>query len=442
MSVIKPIPISKLLLDVENPRHGPITEQSAIVEYLVKNAKVKQLASDIVEKGVSPIDLLAVVDHDSTHYIAVEGNRRLCALVLLNNTELCPQSESKFFKNLSKGGTVPDSINAVVFDSREEANIWIERRHSGEQNGMGTLQWDAVQKTRWNKYRERKDPNALALEVLEYAKRRKFISEDDVKKTLTTATRYLSNPLFRKTVGIITSSNDPDPVLNVEVSEFNKILKWFCEDLVDNDSDVNSRSKKEDRESYAQNLTREKIAPETKCAQWKLEDGLKISDDGTDTDNDKKPKRPPTQDPDKRKHLVPRNSISVVSDDKFLIRALKELNSIEVDKYPLAAAMVCRAFLERVYRSYHQKFLSAPGSIKAHVIMSAVAKHIQNNEVLVANEKSALAALKRVSSDETNVLSPKSLGANAHLARIPAAVDLKREWDNIESIVQIMLNKI
>ena len=220
MSVIKTIPISKLLLDVENPRHGPIKEQSAIVEYLVKNAKVKQLARDIVEEGVSPIDLLAVVEHDSTYHIAVEGNRRLCALILLNNTELCPQSESNYFENLSEGRTVPDSITAVVFDSRKEADIWIERRHSGEQDGMGTLQWDAVQKTRWNKYRERKDPNALALEVLDYAKRRTIISEDDVKKNLTTATRYLSNPLFRKIVGIVTSSNDPNPVLDVEVAEF------------------------------------------------------------------------------------------------------------------------------------------------------------------------------------------------------------------------------
>ena len=269
-----------------------------------------------------------------------------------------------------------------------------------------------------------------------------LISEDDVKKNLTTATRYLSNPFFRKTVGIVTSSNDPNPVLDVEVSEFNKVLKWFCEDLVDNDSDVTSRSKKEDRESYARNLIQEKIAPKTKCTQWKLEDGLKISDDDADTDDDNKPKRRPTQDPDKRKHLVPRDSISVVSDDKFLKRALKELNSIEVDKYPLAAAMVCRAFLERVYRSYHQEFLNNPGNKKAHVIMSAVTGHIKDNENLVPEEKAALEALKRVSSEHTNVLSPKSLGANAHLARYPAAMDLKREWDNIESIVQIMLNKI
>ena len=201
------------------------------------------------------------MEHDSTYHIAVEGNRRLCALILLNNTELCPQSESNYFRNLSEGRTVPDSINAVVFDSRKEADIWIERRHSGEQDGMGTLQWDAVQKTRWNKYRERKDPNALALEVLDYAKRRTIISEDDVKKNLTTATRYLSNPLFRKIVGIVTSSNDPNPVLDVEVSEFNKVLKWFCEDLVENDSEVNSRSKKEDWENYARNLIQEKIAP-------------------------------------------------------------------------------------------------------------------------------------------------------------------------------------
>ena len=196
------------------------------------------------------------------------------------------------------------------------------------------------------------------------------------------------------------------------------------------------------KEYSCHNLKKWQRWAKTKCAQWKLEDGLKISDDDADTDDDNKPKRRSTQDPDKRKHLVPRDSISVVSDDKFLKRALKELNSIEVDKYPLAAAMVCRAFLERVYRSYHQEIISDPGNKKAHVIMSAVAKNIEENEDLVSDEKAALEALKRVSSDERNVLSPKSLGANAHLARIPAAMDLKREWDNIESIVQFMLNKI
>ena len=442
MSVIKTIPILNLLLDAENPRHDPIEEQSAIIKYLVKNAKVKQLARDIVDKGVSPIDLLAVVKHDSTYYIAVEGNRRLCALILLNNTELCPKSESKYFDKLSKDRTVPDSINAVAFDSRMEADVWIERRHSGEQDGIGTLQWDAAQKTRWNKSRERKDPNALALEVLDYAKRRTLISEADARKNLTTATRYLSNLYFRKTVGIATRSNDPNPVLDVEVSEFNKILEKFCEDLVDNDSEVTSRSSKEDRENYARNLIQENIAPKTKCAPWKLEDGLKLSDDDDDDDDDNKPKPRPTPDPDKRKHLVPRDSISVVSNDKFLKRAQKELNSIEVDKYPLAAAMVCRAFLERIYRSYHQTNICDPGNKKAHVIMSAVTGNIKDNENLVPEEKAALDALKRVSSDDTNVLSPKSLGANAHLARIPAAMDLKREWDNIESIVQFMLNKI
>ena len=76
------------------------------------------------------------------------------------------------------------------------------------------------------------------------------------------------------------------------------------------------------------------------------------------------------------------------------------------------------------------------------MIMSAVTRNIKDNENLVPEEKAALEALERVSSDEKNVLSPKSLGANAHLARIPAAMDLKREWDNIELIVQFMLKKI
>lgn len=442
MRTIETIRISNLLLDTKNPRHDPIEEQSEIIEHLVENAKLKQLAEDIVEQGVSPIDLLAVMKHDSTHYIALEGNRRLCALILLNNNELCPPSTRENFKKLSKGRTVPDSINAVVFDSREEADIWIERRHSGEQNGIGTLQWNARQKTRWNKSREKKDPNALALGILDYATRRGIISEKEAKNNLTTATRYLSNPLFRNTVGIVTKSNDPNPMLDVNVAEFNKVLKKFCEDLVDNESEVTSRSSKRDREDYARNLIQGNLAPQTKCERWKLEDGLKESDEDDDPDDDDEPKPRPKPDPDRRKFLIPKDSIAINSNDKFLKRALKELNSIDVDNYPLGVALVCRAFLERIYRKYHQKKIGDQGNKKAHVIMSAVTRDIERSETLDAEEKSALDSLKRVSSDHTNVLSPKSLGANAHLARIPAAMDLKREWDNIELIVQFMLNEI
>ena len=441
MSAIQTIQISSLLLDTINPRHDRIEEQGEIIKYLVENAKLRQLAKDIVKQGVSPIDLLAVMKHDATHYIALEGNRRLCALILLNDNKLCPQSERNFFKKLSKDKTVPDSIDAVVFNSRKEADVWIERRHSGEQDGVGTLQWDAAQKTRWNKSREKKDPNSLALAVLDYAKHIAIISDEDAKNNLTTATRYLSNPFFRNTVGIITNSNDPNPELDVEVMEFNKVLKKFCEDLVDNESEVTSRSDKKDRESYARNLISEKIAPQTKCAHWKLEDGLEKLDKEDDSDN-VKPRTPIKLDPDNRKRLVPKNNITIVSDDNFLKRALKELNSIEVDNYPLGAALVCRAFLERIYRKYHQKILGEQGNKKTHMIMSAVTKDIENEESLDSDERAALNSLKRVSSDNANVLSPKSLGANAHLARIPAAADLKREWDNIESIVQFMLNKI
>ena len=442
VSTIQTIPITSILLDTKNPRHVPIEEQSEIIDYFVKNGKLRQLAKDIVEQGVSPIDLLALIKHKSTHYIALEGNRRLCALILLNDNKLCPQNERKFFNELTNGKTVPNSINAVVFDSRKEADVWIERRHSGEQNGIGTLQWDAAQKTRWNKSREKKDPNALALAVLDYAKQIEIISEEEASTSLTTATRYLSNPYFRNTIGIATKSNDPDPELNVDVAEFNRVLKKFCEDLVDNKSEVTSRSSKTGWENYARKLVQENIAPQTKCARWKLGDGLEISGEDNELVDDEKPKSRPSPDPDKRKNLVPRGSITIVSNDKFLKRALIELNSLEVDRYPLGSAMVCRAFLERIYRTYHQEKIGVPSKKKAHEIMSAVIREIENKDTLDSKERAAFESLKSVNSNVEKVFSPKSLGANAHLARIPTATDLKRDWDNIESIVQYMLNQI
>lgn len=136
----KKIKVLDIYLDNKNPRHEEISDQQEIIEYLLKEEKVKNLAKDIAENGISPIEILAVIQ-EKKKYIVVEGNRRICALILLNDPDKAPnQNLRDYFKKLKDQSTlIPDSLNCQLFKTREEAALWIKRRHSGEQDGTGTL---------------------------------------------------------------------------------------------------------------------------------------------------------------------------------------------------------------------------------------------------------------------------------------------------------------
>ena len=435
------LPVLDVYLDTKNPRHDLIEDQDGIIEYLVSNEKIKSLAKDIVDNRLSPIELFAVLEDDSGRHVVLEGNRRLCALILLIDPEKSPSFARSYFQKLAKNMKSPvTEIPSVVFNSREEADIWIDRRHEGEQDGIGTKQWDATQKTRRNLSRQKKDPNALAQALLEYAVKRGYITQDQTKKILTTATRYLGTPFFRETMGIDSKRNDPNVVIKVSCDDFDKILEKFCKDLVDEQSMVSSRSSKTEREDYAKRLIEEGFAPRVSSKKTRL------SDRSPSSGNPNKPSSPDKRnpDPDRRKHIIPSSGFSVSIKDNNLRRALRELKKMPVKDFPLAVALVSRAFLERLYCLFYEKKAgrSIGHKLKTHEILKKVIELIEQDKSLPSSERNALGALRRVQANDNNVLSPKTLGANAHLGIYPNAPELNKEWDNIQAVLSYMLKRL
>ena len=138
-----------IYLDTDNPRHEPIYDQTSIIKHLLKDERVRNLAKHIADHGVNPLDSIGVVKDEESNYVVVEGNRRLCALLLLNDPEKAPSGEAPYFKKLAESSTkVPNAVNCVLFDDSDEANIWMGIRHNGEQDGVGVKNWDSKQKTR------------------------------------------------------------------------------------------------------------------------------------------------------------------------------------------------------------------------------------------------------------------------------------------------------
>jgi len=292
------IAVDRIFLDLSNPRHEPSTNESEVIDYLCREEYVYALAKDIVKMGLNPLELFGLLPTGSKKkpsatatYLAAEGNRRVCAIKLLNDPDLAPADMRKDFRALSEQSSPIKEVWAVILnESQKEA--WLERIHGGPQNGIGRKPWNADQKARNLGSRK----NALALSVLDYSEERGFISGEERKGKLTTAQRYLGNSFLREAIGVEGTASD-DISITRPLEEFDLLLKTFMRDLVDNR--VHSRSDSSAIKEYSRNLGATEGVTTTRTASASLLASL----------SSKRPKRRPTE-PRKPKSIAYENEIA------------------------------------------------------------------------------------------------------------------------------------
>ncbi|WP_461666709.1 hypothetical protein [Gordonia sputi] len=209
-------PIASLLLDERNPRFSDEvdSQEAAITEILAAApTKLLNLARDIATEGtLNPTELPVVVDEEGD-LVVVEGNRRLAALKLLRTPELAKAAGErtgidlvKRFKSLQAVGIGPDNVEFFLADSREAARHWIELRHTGENEGVGVLGWEAWQA---NNYRRRRGSQADRANVFCEAVEIEFPEDASLlekvaqvrRERLTTLGRLVADPDVRRDFG-------------------------------------------------------------------------------------------------------------------------------------------------------------------------------------------------------------------------------------------------
>ena len=343
-------PLVKLHLDLQNPRHEPAANQAEAIERLYGPEKVAVVAADIVEqRAMSPLDMIGVIDMPGNpgHYIAVEGNRRLCALLLLSDPEKAPTPEARAsMQELAAQVQLPKDIEVVRFDSRAEALYWIGLRHLGPQEGQGLKHWNTIQKSRAT---EGGGENALAVAVLDRAREGQWF-DIDVLPAVTTLTRYLKNREVRAALGLghhrkLEFTHDP--------TEVDAALKQFLLDAMPTGTDapprVNSRTKDSDRAAYARELRDRGASPRTTLPA-PVEPPPAAPP--PPTAGQKKPRNRP--DPSSRKYVVPPDFVCN-ADNRALRMLFKEMQRTPIDDHEFASAFLLRAFVEQVMVLYIKK---------------------------------------------------------------------------------------
>lgn len=266
-------------LDSDNPRHDYKSRESEIIKELC-DTKLVALAKDIAEmESLSPLDILGVVPNENTrgHYIALEGNRRTCALLLLADPSRAPDSSYKEkFERIARSRNIPKELTVYIFSDRKEAQPWLDRRHMGQQGGVGTADWDAnAQARRASKDNAEKSTahaNVLALAVVDRLIGTGRIDENQKKEIkITTLARYLNNKGRQTIIGLGGLSKDNQLIYTHTPYIVDGILEKFAIDSIPPNKNeravVHSRADANDCLVYLLSISRDKLSEANKLAQ-------------------------------------------------------------------------------------------------------------------------------------------------------------------------------
>ena len=144
----KNIKLENLKFDAKNPRlpvrlQG-VTDESKVIDYMVKYGNIVELMLSIAETGYSDAEPLLVVGNSSGNYTVVEGNRRLAALKLLNNPELTKVRIQSIKDVILNANYTPNEIPCILYSKREDVLDYLGYRHI-----TGVKDWGALEKARY-----------------------------------------------------------------------------------------------------------------------------------------------------------------------------------------------------------------------------------------------------------------------------------------------------
>ncbi len=448
---VQEIEVEKLLLDVTNPRHDILGSQTETLGGIILDQKGKlvKLAKDILDFGINPSEQTIVTpsEDESDKFIVLEGNRRLAALILLSDPDMAALGYDSISidKLKSYGKKYKDNpierLPCVVFKQRDDANHWIELRHTGENEGRGVVPWGAKEKARFNELQGKPSP---AFQVLEFVKKNANLNEEDLeylkKPNISSIKRLIGDPDVRETLGI--DITDGYITTNYPSEELINGLTKLVMDVATQRISVDNIRHKNDRADYISEFPEEYLPDinSKPIETWKLQsqtDPVKprVLPSGTVSSTAAGKKSVPLS--TSRSTLIPSNCGLKIKNAKRINKIYKELRGLEVKGFENACAITFRVFLELSVENfaeaknipYHEND-SLPNTI------GKVAKYMESNNLMSTNE---LKPIRVACSTPDSLVSINTLNAYVHNPYLsPKADDLKLTWDDFEKYFKTM----
>ncbi len=444
---------AKLTLDKLNPRlpdMGKSPSEINIIQELVENDKVYELAQSITKNGYLPGEYVFVCKENGKT-IVVEGNRRVAACKLLINPDIAPSAFRSRFRSLINGFDINGiaTLPVIMAPSRNVLAPLIVSKHTEP-----TIEhWEPLMKA--NFYARQvlagasidglsKNLNVpvseikralVRYQVYEKAKTLKLSSKaravvDDPREfNMTTLARIFEKPIGKAFLGI---SLDNKGVLRFKVAKkvLDKRLKRIVEDVatgVKNSRDLNTD---EEIKKYLEQIKGGKIALKIeKLKQVSAKNGAS-SRIGTG--------------------LVPINFRHSISSPRLLAILEEFQKPILVKKYQNACSVLLRVFLELATYEYLKKLKELP-RLKAELAkkgrlnpttfpeLGNMLRWIVNKDLL--SDDHVKQKLKNWISKNSKTPSLDDLNLYVHNSiTIPDEPTLRKQWKELEEFFKLILS--
>mgnify|MGYP000971891957 CR=1 FL=1 len=437
------ISINRLHLDLKNYRHDPAATQAKAIEELCNKELVTELAADIAARGaLSPLEVMAVVPLEAHpgHYVAVEGNRRTCALIVLQDPSRAPPAMQSRLKRIAEKANLPKAIKVHVFSDRQHAKQWIDLRHLGEQAGIGTRVWNPTQQQRaaGTNNRTAARDNTLAVLALDRLEARGLLTAEQRKQvSVSTMTRYLGTPGVRAILGL--DNNLRELIYTHAPDEVDNALLRLALDIiapqVDGKYAANSRTNSKQRLQYANEMKARGDAPTTHLDSAQPPPTATKARSKPERAGGKQPRS--SRDPDKRKYLLPGDFV-ISLNDPTLARLRKEASGLDPDEYSFSVNYLLRAIVEQVMTLFARK----RGKWRPNMTDSALTQACAQELNAIGVQGKALSVPRKAGGDESTAYSLHSLGHAVHGGSNPTGKDLKKHFDTWRPALEAMLDAL
>lgn len=454
------IPLDQLFIDLLNPRFKQDQQdQLTAINNMAMQQGIKlfTLAKDIVDTGLSPADSILVMPSPETdHYTVLEGNRRVCALKILQDPQIIknlvkPSIFEKYLLLSCEYAHSPiEEIECVVFDQRQDASHWILQRHTGLAGGKGLDQWNGQEKLR---FRERiLGISDASIHILQLLEDQGMISEETKTAVFpSTLGRIIKTSDVKKKLGLKISGDgqwkNPD-----EITEESKlVIAEIAKKIASKDITTGKVYSKGDRVAVFEKTYNETLnIPSVHLESEKQRENSNKTNEENTSDNSKRNEPEQTNQLDKtnsvtpnrsnpsslnRNALIPRGFNLKITDTKTN-DIFQELKKMPIQDYPNAVAVLFRSFLElSVYHAIETNFPEEElNKFKFVPSCKKVYQHFCDNKIL--NDKE-LKSLKIAFSNKLDVLAPETLNTYIHSKFVfPSPINLFSAWNNYQTFLQ------
>jgi hypothetical protein len=441
------IPLADLLLDSGNPRLVETKEtqqETATALARQQGDNLLRLATDIVEHGLDPTALPAVVAtaDRQKRYKVVEGNRRILALRALETPSLVtgvlsPSSARRLVQLAARYEENPmGNVPCVLFDTEEEAQHWVLLRHTGQNQGVGLVEWGTEEQDRYNaRHAGTRRP---AGQVIAFVDKHGTLSAEaraSHRKIITTLQRMLNTAYVRQALGI--DVQDRQVIALYPTSELARSLSRLVEDLKLN-LQVPDLYHLPQREDWVDSLPASVKPRKSKMLKTPVFlDNLTAGE----------PSQGATRTPRRRKvqptrtTVIPRSSTLEVTPPR--INAIyNELSNLNVEQYPNASSVLLRVFIELSVDHYiADKKLLTEKQVRESPLakrLKTVVKYLETSGAIQARLARAVEAMADNQRSAVGASVVTMHGYVHNEFAYPKSHDLYATWDEIAPVMEQM----